>query len=161
MTHRTMKKRMFVALMLALTVLLASPPDILAQTDAYFEAQDFGDNYAYGFSHEGFGDDIIYNFTHQSYGDDYNYGFSHQIYGSDYIYSFSHQIFGSDYIYGLSHQGFGDDFNGNFGHQGFGSPAPIGSGLVVLLAASAGYTAIKRRRSSSPSFRPKRSGVET
>ena len=133
---------------MALAVLIASPPDMRAQSDAYFEAEDFGDNYAYGFSHESYGNDLIYNF-------------SHQIYGSDYIYSFSHQIFGSDYIYGLSHQGFGDDFNGNFGHQGFGSPAPIGSGLVVLLAASAGYTAVKRRRSSSPSFRPKRSGVET
>ena len=78
---------------MALAVLIASPPDLRAQSDAYFEAEDFGDNYAYGFSHEEFGGDLIYNFTHQSYGDDYIYNFSHQIYGSDYVYSFAHEIF--------------------------------------------------------------------
>lgn len=147
MTHRTMKKRTFVALLMALTVLVASPPDLRAQTDAYFEAQDFGDGYACGFSHEGFGDDIIYNFTHQYYGSDYNYAFTHQIYGSDYIYGFSHQIFGSDYVYGLSHQGFGSDYTGNFGHQGFGEPLPLGSGIAILLAAGTSY-AVKKRRTA-------------
>lgn len=147
MKDRTREKLKFAVLLLALAAVMASPPDTWAQgTDAYFEAQDFGDGYAYGFSHEGFGGDLIYNFTHQSYGDDYIYGFSHQIYGDDYIYGFSHQLFGDDYIYGFTHESFGDDYTGSFTHQGFGSPAPIGSGLVVLLVASTGYTAIKRRR---------------
>ena len=117
---------------MALAVLIASPPDLRAQSDAYFEAEDFGDNYAYGFSHEGYGDNYIYNLSHQSY-------------GSDYVYGFTHQIYGSDYIYGLSHEGFGDDFNGNFGHQGFGEPVPLGSGVFILLASGACY-AVKRRK---------------
>ena len=136
MTHRTMKKRTFVALMLALAVLLASPPDIMAQgVDAHFETQGFGDGYAYGFSHQGFGLDFLFNLTHQSYGSDYNGNFTHQGYGSNFNGVFNHE-------------GFGSDYNGNFNHQGFGNPLPLGSGLVVLLAASAGYTVVKRRRSS-------------
>ena len=142
--HRTKEKRNVFVLLMAMAVLLALPPSIMAQgTDMYFEAEDFGDNYAYGFSHEAFGGDLIYNFTHQSYGDDYIYGFSHQIYGRDYIYSFTHGIFGSDYIYGFSHEGFGDDYNGNFSHQGFG--APLGNGVFILLTAGACY-AVKRSK---------------
>ena len=156
--HRTKEKRRFAVLLMALAVLLASPPDMRAQSDAYFEAEDFGDNYAYGFSHEGYGSDIIYNFTHQIYGDDYLYNFSHQIYGSDYIYDFSHQVFGDDYIYSLTHEGFGDDYTGNFNHQGFGE-APLGSGIFILLAAGTCY-AVKRSkkqevRSKKPGHRIK------
>ncbi|MBQ4205140.1 MAG: hypothetical protein II662_00595 [Bacteroidales bacterium] len=128
------KKRKAFVLLMALAAVMASPPCIRAQgTDMYFESQAFGDDYHYGFSHEGFGDDYIY-------------GFSHQIYGSDYIYGFSHQMFGDDYIYGFTHESFGDDFTGNFGHQGFGQPAPLGSGIIVLLAAGANY-AFRRTRS--------------
>ena len=131
--HRTKEKRRFAALLMALAVLLASPPNLKAQsTDVYFESQGFGSGYAYGFSHEGFGNDLIYNF-------------SHQIYGDDYIYNFTHEIFGRDYIGEFSHEGFGDDFNGTFGHQGFG--APLGSGVFILLAAGTCY-AVKRRQKS-------------
>lgn len=127
------KKRKAFVLLMALAAVMASPPDTRAQgTDAYFEAQDFGDGYAYGFSHEGFGGDLIYSFTHQSYGDDYIYGFSHQIYGSDYIYGFSHQMFG-------------DDYTGSFTHQGFGA-APLGSGIFILLVAGTCYTVKKRKQ---------------
>ena len=59
---------------------------------------------------------------------------------------FESQAFGDDYHYGFSHEGFGDDFTGNFGHQGFGQPAPLGSGIIVLLAAGANY-AFRRTRS--------------
>lgn len=128
------KKRKAFVLLLALAAVMASPPDTRAQgTDAYFEAQDFSDGYAYGFSHEGFGDDYIY-------------GFSHQIYGDDYIYGFSHQMFGDDYIYGFTHESFGDDYTGSFTHQGFGQPAPLGSGIIVLLAAGAAYSYRVTRR---------------
>jgi hypothetical protein len=141
------KKRRAFVLLMALAAVMASPPDMWAQgTDAYFEAQDFGDGYAYGFSHEGFGGDLIYNFTHQTYGDDYNYAFSHQMYGDDYIYGFSHQIYGSDYIYWFTHEGFGDDYTGSFSHQGFGQPVPLGSGIIVLLAAGAAYSYRVTRR---------------
>lgn len=115
------KKRKAFVLLMALAAVMASPPDTWAQgTDMYFESQAFGD--------------------------DYHYGFSHQIYGSDYIYGFSHQMFGDDYIYGFTHESFGDDFTGNFTHQGFGQPAPLGSGIIVLLAAGANY-AFRRTRS--------------
>ena len=139
------KKRRAFVLLMALAAVMASPPDTRAQgTDMYFESQAFGDDYAYGFSHEGFGGDLIYNFIHQSYGDDYNYALSHQIYGDDYIYGFSHQIYGSNYIYWFTHEGFGDDYTGTFGHQGFGDPVPLGSGIIVLLAAGANYVYRKR-----------------
>ena len=132
--HRTKEKRRFAALLMALAVLLASPPNLKAQsTDVYFESQGFGSGYAYGFSHEGFGNDLIYNF-------------SHQIYGDDYIYNFTHEIFGRDYTGEFSHENFGDDFTGNFGHQGFGD-APMGSGIFILLAAGTCY-AVKRRQKS-------------
>ena len=128
------KKRRAFVLLMALAAVLASPPDTRAQgTDMYFESQAFGDDYHYGFSHEGFGDDYIY-------------GFSHQIYGSDYIYGFSHQMFGDDYIYGFTHESFGDDYTGSFTHQGFGQPAPLGSGIIVLLAAGAAYSYRVTRR---------------
>ena len=142
------KKRRAFVLLMALAAVMASPPDMWAQgTDAYFEAQDFGDGYAYGFSHEGFGGDLIYNFTHQSYGDDYIYGFSHQIYGDDYIYGFSHQLFGDDYIYGFTHESFGDDYTGSFTHQGFNTP--LGSGIFILLVAGTCYTVKKRKQKKS------------
>ena len=135
MKDRTREKLKFAVLLLALAVLLASPPDTRAQgTDAYFEAQDFGDGYAYGFSHEGFGNDYIYNLSHQAY-------------GSDYIYGFSHQMFGDDYIYGFTHESFGDDYTGSFTHQGFNTP--LGSGIFILLVAGTCYTVKKRKQKKS------------
>ena len=121
-------------LLMAMAMLLASPPSIRAQgTDVYFETQGFGNGYAYGFSHEGFGNDYIYDFAHQ-------------IYGTDYIYDFTHEVFGRNYTGEFTHESFGSDFTGNFGHQGFGD-APLGSGVFILLAAGTCY-AVKRKQKS-------------
>lgn len=128
------KKRRAFVLLMALAAVMASPPDTRAQgTDMYFESQAFGDGYQYGFSHEGFGNDYVFRFSHQAY-------------GSSYIYGFSHQVFGDGFSGNFGHEGFGDDFNGNFGHQGFGDPAPLGSGIIVLLTAGVSYAYRSRRR---------------
>ena len=46
---------------------------------------------------------------------------------------------------GLDNQGFGAT-NGGITNQTFG--APLGSGLLILLAASAGYATLKKRKSN-------------
>lgn len=85
------------------------------------------------------------NFTHQSFGSDYTGSFTHQSYGSDYTGGFTHQSFGSDYTGSFTHQSFGSDNEGSFLHQSFGTDAPVGSGLLILLSAGAGYAAWKRK----------------
>ena len=85
-------------------------------------------------------------FTHQSFGSDYEGFFSHQSFGSDYEGLFSHQSFGSSYEGLFSHQSFGSDYEGDFIHQSFGDSASLGGGLFVLLMASLGYAAWKRKQ---------------
>ena len=54
--HRTKEKRRFAVLLMAMAVLLASPPSIRAQgTDVYFESQGFGSDFTGNFGHQGFG----------------------------------------------------------------------------------------------------------
>lgn len=36
--------------------------------------------------------------------------------------------------------------SGNFGNYGLGEPAPIGSGMVIMLLAGAGYVALKKKK---------------
>ena len=86
------------------------------------------------------------NFTHQSFGGEYTGNFSHQSFGGDYTGGFTHQSFGGDYTGGFTHQSFGGDYTGDFTHQSFEDPAPIGSGLLVLIAAGLGYAASKRKK---------------
>ena len=98
------------------------------------------------FTHQSFGSDYTGSFTHQSFGSDYLGYFTHQSFGSDYTGSFTHQSFGSDYDGFFSHQSFGSNYEGGFTHQSFGGPAPMGSGLLVLLTAGMGYAAWKRKK---------------
>lgn len=86
------------------------------------------------------------NFTHQSFGSDYTGSFTHQSFGSNYTGSFTHQSYGSDYTGGFTHQSFGSNYEGFFTHQSFGGDAPLGSGLLILIAAGAGYAASKRKK---------------
>ena len=74
--------------------------------------------------------------------------FTHQSFGSDYEGNFGHQSFGSDNSNNglFTHQSFGSDYQGDFGHQSFGNPVPIGSGLLVLIAAGLGYATSKRKK---------------
>lgn len=51
--------------------------------------------------------------------------------------------------YSLNNQQFGSDTNGgyNLNNQTFGQdPAPLGTGLLILTAAGAGYVALKRKK---------------
>ena len=51
--------------------------------------------------------------------------------------------------YSLNNQTFGSDVNGgyNLNNQTFGQdPAPLGSGLIVMLAAGGAYAAVRRKR---------------
>lgn len=51
--------------------------------------------------------------------------------------------------YSLDNQQFGSDANGgyNLNNQTFGQdPAPLGSGLIIMLAAGAGYAVMRRKR---------------
>lgn len=51
--------------------------------------------------------------------------------------------------YSLNNQQFGSDTNGgyNLNNQTFGQdPAPLGTGLLILTVAGAGYVALKRKK---------------
>lgn len=123
------KKRFFVAILL---MVLSLPLGVLGQ-DGNFTHQSFGGEYTGNFSHQSFGGEYTGNFTHQSFGIDLTGGFTHQ-------------SFGGDYTGGFTNQSFGGDYEGNFTHQSFEDPAPIGSGLLVLIAAGLGYAASKRKK---------------
>jgi hypothetical protein len=86
------------------------------------------------------------NFTHQSFGSDYTGNFTHQSFGSDYSGGFTNHSFGSNSTGDFTHQSFGSDYEGNFTHQSFGEAAPLGSGLLVLFVAGAGYATWKRKK---------------
>ena len=48
--------------------------------------------------------------------------------------------------YNLNNEGFGNS-NFNLQNQTFGQdPAPLGSGLIIMLAAGAGYAVMRRKR---------------
>ena len=128
MKQAKLRKRVFVAVLL---MVLSLPLGALGQNG--------------NFTHQSFGSDYTGSFTHQSFGSDYTGSFTHQSFGSDYTGCFTHQSFGSDYTGGFTHQSFGSNYEGNFIHQSFGGEAPLGSGLLILIAAGAGYAARKRK----------------
>lgn len=56
----------------------------------------------------------------------------------------------SDHAIGSSNesmmrQGDPTSINGGFSNQGYGEPAPLGSGIAVLLLAGVGYVALKKK----------------
>ena len=65
--------------------------------------------------------------------------------------SFSNQSFGATSNGGFTNQSFGhmSESEGNFTNQTFGGQreAPLGSGILIMVAAGMGYIAIKRRKS--------------
>ena len=67
--------------------------------------------------------------------------------------SFSNQGFGATSNGGFTNQSFGhmSESEGNFTNQTFGGQreAPLGSGILIMLAAGAGYAALKRKRVES------------
>ena len=134
-----------VCFFLLMAAVLLIPCGALGQ-DGNFTHQSFGGEYTGNFSHQSFGGEYTGNFTHQSFGIDLTGGFTHQSFGGDYTGGFTHQSFGGDYTGGFTNQSFGGDYEGNFTHQSFEDPAPIGNGLLVLIAAGLGYAASKRKK---------------
>ena len=63
------------------------------------------------------------------------------------VLSLAQQTFGSNSPWGDTPRG--EDEDDNVGltieNQGFGQPAPLGSGIAILVASAAGYTILKKR----------------
>jgi len=119
----TKRKLKTIALMAAMAAGMLLPMKVSAQDG--FQNQSFGSSSG-GFINQGFGSAS----------------------GSG---SFSNQGFGATSNGGFTNQSFGhmSESEGNFTNQTFGGQreAPLGSGILIMLAAGMGYIAIKRRKS--------------
>jgi len=118
----TKRKLKTMALMVAMAVGVLLPTALSAQDG--FQNQGFGSSSG-GFMNQGFGSAS----------------------GSG---SFSNQGFGATSNGGFTNQSFGhmSESEGNFTNQTFGGQreAPLGSGILIMVAAGAGYAALKRKR---------------
>lgn len=88
------------------------------------------------------------SFQNQSFGSSSG-GFSNQGFGTSGGGSFGNQSFGSSGGGSFGNQSFGavDNSNGNFNNQTFGNQpdAPLGSGLLIMAVACAGYALLKKK----------------
>ena len=72
---------------------------------------------------------------------------NNQIFGASNSGGIDNQIFGASNAGSIDNQTFGASNEGNITNQTFGNKLPLGSGILIMVAAGAGYAAIKRRRS--------------
>lgn len=88
------------------------------------------------------------SFQNQSFGSSSG-GFSNQGFGTSGGGSFGNQSFGSSGGGSFGNQTFGvvDHSDGNFNNQTFGNQpeAPLGGGLLIMLAAGIGYAVLKKK----------------
>jgi len=59
------------------------------------------------------------------------------------------QMFGVGNVGSIDNQRFGASNEGNITNQTFGNKLPLGSGILIMVAAGAGYAALKRKRVKS------------
>ena len=71
---------------------------------------------------------------------------NNQTFGASNAGGIDNQIFGASNSGNIDNQTFGASNEGNITNQVFGNRLPLGSGILIMVAAGAGYAAIKRRR---------------
>ena len=71
---------------------------------------------------------------------------NNQIFGASNAGGIDNQIFGASNQGNIDNQVFGATNTGNITNQTFGNKLPLGSGILIMVAAGAGYAALKRKR---------------
>ena len=72
---------------------------------------------------------------------------NNQIFGASNSGGIDNQIFGASNAGSIDNQTFGASNEGNITNQTFGNKLPLGSGVLIMVAAGAGYAALKRKKS--------------
>ena len=72
---------------------------------------------------------------------------NNQIFGASNSGGIDNQIFGASNAGSIDNQTFGASNEGNITNQTFGNKLPLGSDVLIMVAAGAGYAALKRKKS--------------
>ena len=72
---------------------------------------------------------------------------NNQTFGASNAGGIDNQIFGASNSGNIDNQVFGATNTGNITNQTFGNKLPLSSGILIMVAAGAGYAALKRKKS--------------